>query len=109
MVGCALATYGCVVISRGMPAKGSGGDPGWFVLDEAAGLWLAVAVLTTPSWTGIGLAFLLFRVFDITKPPPIRKLEQATGGWGIVLDDLGAGVYALAVLFAWEYWGPSLS
>lgn len=104
LIGCALATAGCVVISRGLPDKADGGDPGWFVLDEAAGLWLAAAVLTHPTWVGVGLALALFRVFDIAKPPPVRTLERAGGGWGIVLDDLAAGVYALAFLFVWENW-----
>jgi phosphatidylglycerophosphatase A len=89
-----------------MPPKDEGGDPGWFVLDETAGVWLAAA-LVGPTWTSIGLAFLLFRIFDIWKPPPVRTLERVGGGWGIVLDDLAAGVYALLLLFAWETWGAS--
>lgn len=107
LAGCALATLGCVLISRTMPPKDEGGDPGWFVLDETAGVWLAAAALVGPTWTGIGLAFLLFRIFDIWKPPPVRTLERVGGGWGIVLDDLVAGVYALLLLFAWETWGAS--
>ena len=103
-IACAAATAGCVTISRGLPPKGQGGDPGWFVLDEAAGVWLAAAALPQPTWTGLAAAFALFRVFDIFKPPPVRALERAGGGWGIVLDDLMAGVYALLILLAWETW-----
>lgn len=106
LIGCALATLGCVLISRTMPEKDEGGDPGWFVLDETAGVWLAASV-AGQTWEGMGLAFLLFRIFDIWKPSPIRTLERVGGGWGIVLDDLAAGVYALLLLFAWGTWGAS--
>ena len=70
-------------------------DPGLVVIDEVAGMLLAlIAVPTTPAaWL---LAFLLFRLFDITKPFPIRLIDQRChGGLGIVLDDLLAGLYAL--------------
>ena len=50
------------------------------------------------SWKVALLGFLMFRVFDIVKPPPARQLERAHGGWGIMLDDLAAGVYAALVL-----------
>ena len=73
-------------------------DPGKFVLDEAAGICLTLLFL--PARTGwaeginLAAAFLAFRVFDITKPPPARQLEHLHGAWGILLDDLAAGVYA---------------
>lgn len=73
-------------------------DPGQFVLDEAAGICLTMLLLPArTSWAeGINLAaaFLAFRVFDITKPPPARQLEHLPGAWGILLDDLAAAVYA---------------
>ncbi|HYN15279.1 MAG TPA: phosphatidylglycerophosphatase A [Terriglobales bacterium] len=47
---------------------------------------------------------MLFRVFDILKPPPLRRLERIEGGAGIVLDDVGAGLYALAIVQALVYW-----
>ena len=53
---------------------------------------------TTPL--AIALAFGLFRFFDIVKPPPARQLEKAHGGWGIMLDDFAAGLYAWAALQA---------
>lgn len=89
------ATLGCVLIARAFPSKGAGGDPGWFVLDEAAGMWLAVALPEKPALLYALVAFALFRVWDITKPPPLRRLERLGGGFGIVADDLGAGLYAL--------------
>jgi phosphatidylglycerophosphatase A len=102
--GCVLATVLCVFAARRLPEKAAGGDPGWFVLDEAAGLWLTVLALPSPRPIGILLALLLFRVFDIWKPPPIRALERVGGGLGIVLDDLVAASYALAALLVVSGW-----
>ena len=51
------------------------------------------------GWKYVLLAFLLFRAFDIVKPPPVRMLERLPEGTGIVVDDLAAGVYAALVLF----------
>lgn len=68
------------------------------VLDEIVGfLWCMVAV--QPSWYTILLAFIIFRIFDIWKPWPIRWLDQnLRGGWGIVLDDVLAGIFTFIVL-----------
>jgi phosphatidylglycerophosphatase A len=71
-------------------------DPSVVVIDEAAGQMLTVVALPL-QWKYLLLGFILFRGFDIFKPPPLRRLEQFPGGWGIVLDDLGAGLYAGAV------------
>jgi phosphatidylglycerophosphatase A len=72
-------------------------DPGFVVIDEAAGQW--IALLFAPfDWKHAVAALVLFRLFDITKPFPIRRLERLPEGWGIVFDDLGAGLYALAVM-----------
>jgi phosphatidylglycerophosphatase A len=75
-------------------------DPKPFVIDELAGFWLTAALLPmqNPRWT-VPLAFVFFRVFDIAKPWPIRRAERLGGGWGIVADDLLAGLYA--ALGAW--------
>jgi phosphatidylglycerophosphatase A len=95
--GAVAATWGSVALARGLADEAAGGDPSWFVLDEAAGLWLAVLAPVRPAWSILLTAFVLFRIFDILKPPPLRRLERVGGGWGIVLDDLGAGVYAGAL------------
>ncbi|MAG54738.1 MAG: phosphatidylglycerophosphatase A [Planctomycetes bacterium] len=100
-IGAVVTTLGCVAISRQLPAKDEGGDPGWFVLDEVAGMWLTACALAGPDQVGLLIAFVLFRVFDITKPPPVRSLERVGGGWGIVLDDLMAAVYALVFVLLW--------
>jgi phosphatidylglycerophosphatase A len=75
-------------------------DPGSFVLDEVAGY--LVALLWLPAGHDRGLilllAFLAFRLFDIAKPPPVRRLERLPGGWGVMVDDLAAGAYANLLL-----------
>lgn len=73
-------------------------DPGLVVVDEVLGQWIALAALPVWTWQGGLAAFALFRLFDITKPWPVRKLERLPGGTGIVADDLGAGIYAAIVL-----------
>jgi len=71
-------------------------DPQFVVIDEVAGQ--AITLLFSPfDWRHGLLALILFRLFDITKPPPVRQLESLPEGWGIVLDDVAAGLYALGV------------
>ena len=71
-------------------------DPGFVVIDEVAGQWIALIAMR-PDWQHAALALLLFRLFDIWKPWPIRKLEVLPEGTGIMLDDVAAGLLALAV------------
>ena len=78
-------------------------DPGHVVIDEVAGQWLTL-VVCRPDWPHALLALALFRLFDITKPWPIRKLEALPGGWGIMLDDLAAGFFGLVVLLVIQHW-----
>ena len=68
-------------------------DPGRVVIDEAAGYLVTVAFLPHSFWIAFW-GFLVFRFFDIAKPVPIRRLEGLPGGWGIVLDDVAAGIYS---------------
>lgn len=74
-------------------------DPGLVVVDEVVGQWLSLAGAATLNWKSFLAAFLLFRAFDILKPPPVRQLEHLPGGVGIVADDLMAGLYSALVLF----------
>ena len=71
-------------------------DPQIVVIDEVAGQWLTLT-LCLPQMPFALLGLLCFRAFDIWKPWPVRRLERLPEGTGIVLDDLGAGVYALLV------------
>ncbi len=75
-------------------------DPGLVVVDEVAGQWITIAGAAALNWKSWLAAFLLFRLFDIWKPAPIRQLEALPGGFGIVADDVMAGVYGALVLFA---------
>ncbi len=92
----ALLVVGALAATRAEQALGTT-DPGPVVIDEVLGM--AVTLVAAPlTWPTALAGFLLFRVFDIVKPPPARQLERAHGGWGIMLDDLAAGIYAWAVL-----------
>jgi phosphatidylglycerophosphatase A len=72
-------------------------DDGSIVIDEIVGYLVSMA-LVPPTWMFIAAGFFLFRVFDIIKPFPLRRLQDLHGGPGIVLDDIGAGVYTNVVL-----------
>lgn len=74
-------------------------DPQKVVVDEVVGQWLTIAGATALNWKSWLLAFVLFRLFDIWKPPPVRQLEALHGGLGIVADDAMAGVYGAIVLY----------
>jgi phosphatidylglycerophosphatase A len=71
-------------------------DPGRIVVDEVCGQLIALAFLPA-AWVPVAVSFVLFRFFDIIKPWPIRRLEKLPGGWGIMADDVGAGLAAAAL------------
>jgi phosphatidylglycerophosphatase A len=75
-------------------------DPGLVVIDEVLGQWVAISGATALNWKSWLAAFLLFRIMDICKPAPVRRLEALPGGTGIVADDVMAGLYGALVLFA---------
>ena len=100
--------YGVLALAVTAPAMWAAGetarrarlkDPRFVVVDEVAGQWLALAGARVLNWKSWLAAFLLFRLFDIWKPWPVRQLESLPGGVGIVADDLMAGVDAALVLF----------
>ena len=72
-------------------------DPRPVVIDEVVGQGIAL-FLAPPGWGWIAVGFVLFRVFDVLKPWPIRNLERLPGGWGIMADDVLAGVASALVL-----------
>ncbi|HEY1648619.1 MAG TPA: phosphatidylglycerophosphatase A [Terracidiphilus sp.] len=78
-------------------------DPGFVVIDEVAGQWITL-LFCPPDWHHALIALLLFRLFDITKPFPIRRLERLPEGWGIVFDDVAAGLYALGIASLGRIW-----
>jgi phosphatidylglycerophosphatase A len=72
-------------------------DPQFVVIDEVAGQLIALIAVPL-AWKTFLVGFILFRTFDIVKPPPVRQLERLPEGAGIMLDDVAAGIYALAVM-----------
>ena len=87
-------------VARGSAMK----DPQFVVIDEVAGQ--LVALIAVPlAWKSFLAGFILFRVFDILKPPPVRQLEALPEGTGIVLDDIAAGLYALFVVHLFLHFG----
>jgi phosphatidylglycerophosphatase A len=90
-------------LAAGRVARASGKhDPGFIVIDEVAAQWLTL--LGVPlDWRWFAAAFLLFRLFDITKPWPARTIERrVAGGLGIMLDDVVAALYAVLLLLIGE-------
>jgi phosphatidylglycerophosphatase A len=77
-------------------------DPGFVVIDEVAGQM--IALIGAPlNWKYLLAGFILFRSFDIVKPFPLRRLEKLPEGTGIMMDDVGAGLYALVLLQLFRY------
>jgi phosphatidylglycerophosphatase A len=88
-----------------LAARASGlKDPQFVVIDEVAGQ-LVTLIAVPLAWKTFLAGFILFRVFDMWKPFPIRQLERLPEGTGIVVDDLGAGIYALAIMHLLLHFG----
>lgn len=100
----AICLVGVPICTRAAALLGRGKDPGAVVYDEMAALPIVLLALgpaeRSPAW--IAAAFVLFRIFDIAKPFPCRRLERLPGGWGIMADDWAAAAWAAACLhLAW--------
>lgn len=86
-----------------------GEDPSRVVVDEMVGVWICLLVVPqtelfgTTYWIYTLMAFALFRLFDIWKPLGVRKMESIGGGWGVMMDDILAGVYGALVMLAIRY------
>lgn len=94
--------FAFTMLFLGLPAAKAleqkhGDDPSLVVLDEAVGMWIAVAFLPKIWWVMLA-SFLLFRFFDIVKPQPARYFDRMGGGGGIMMDDVIAAVYANVVM-----------
>lgn len=99
----ALLVFAIGISAAGVVARVSGSkDPGVIVVDEVAAQFLAL-VAAPLDWRAYLAAFLLFRIFDITKPWPVRAIERRiTGGAGIMLDDVAAALYVILLLLIGE-------
>lgn len=90
-----LGAWVCGRAARGDPDS----DPGWIVFDEMVGFWISV-LWVPPGIATYTAAFFLFRLFDIIKPPPARWFDRhVPGGWGILLDDVAAGLMTRAAMW----------
>lgn len=100
LVTAVICVLGVIASSRAEAVLGRK-DPGCIIVDEFAGYLVATALLPG-TWGYLIAAFVLFRFFDIVKPPPINKLQDIKGGMGIMVDDIAAGLAANLILQAWK-------
>ena len=97
LLGLIMVGFPLGVWATGLLSTTADHDPGRAVWDEFVGMWIA-CLLLPPTWYWLLAAFILFRLFDVVKPWPARRLENLPGGWGIMADDAAAGLYAAALL-----------
>ena len=95
-VAAAAASLGGVWAIR---AAGIGGDPGFVVIDEVAGQWVALLGLARRGGWGLLAGFALFRLLDVAKPGPVGWADRQSGAWGVMGDDLIAGAVVAVVLW----------
>lgn len=95
-----VITLGGILVSSVVERDSGRKDPGFVVIDEVAGQMIALIGVPL-NWKYLLASFILFRSFDIVKPFPLRRLEKFPGGVGIMMDDVGAGLYALALVQVW--------
>jgi len=107
-----LLLAGCVVAClAGLWAAGQldpPDDPGWVLIDEFAGQWIALLGLGAVTWQGLLAAFLLFRLFDIAKPGPVGWIDRRKDALGLMGDDVLAGALAALILLATGWLWPGL-
>jgi phosphatidylglycerophosphatase A len=89
-----IGVWAASVVARESKQK----DPQIVVVDEVAGMLVTLLPLPEAPWPGVIAGLALFRLFDVVKPWPVRGFERLRGGWGIVLDDVAAGVLGAAVM-----------
>jgi phosphatidylglycerophosphatase A len=103
----AVCAVGVPMVDRALPRLGRGKDPGCVVYDEIAGQMLTFLLVPVLGIATLIAGFALFRLFDISKPPPARRLERLPGGLGVMADDWIAGLYANLALRAMMSVAPS--
>ena len=105
VVALVVTAVGIVVAAIADRAWGSH-DNGRIVIDEVAGYLFTMIPVDRHAWTTLAIGFVLFRILDIVKPPPVRWLdEHLPGGWGVVLDDVAAGVIGAIVMALLAHFG----
>ncbi len=100
-----LATIGGLWAIRSLHIDG---DPGWVVIDEFAGQWVALLGLAHASLTGLLTGFVVFRILDVVKPGPIGWADRQDGAAGIMADDIIAGAIAAGIVWAMRSHWPNL-
>jgi phosphatidylglycerophosphatase A len=94
----AVCAVGVPIVHAALPRLRRGKDPGCIVLDEITGIMITFLLVPMSSIFTAAAGFALFRLFDISKPPPCRRAERLAGGLGVMADDWIAGIYANAAL-----------
>ena len=101
VVGFAIGVWACERTGRALGVA----DHGAMVWDEIIAIWLVMLFVTPASFKAQLWAFLVFRLFDMTKPPPIRQFERRfKGGFGVMADDIIAAFFTLLTLALWRFW-----
>jgi phosphatidylglycerophosphatase A len=119
LVGAALLWWSPAVLAAAALLATAGGfwavyatrvddDPGWVVIDEFAGQWIGMLGLATVTPAGVAASFVLFRFFDVTKLGPVGWADRRHGAFGIMADDVIAGVASALILCGMRWWWPWL-
>jgi phosphatidylglycerophosphatase A len=95
-----VGIWAASVVTRDLGEK----DPQIVVIDEVAGMLLTMLPVARASPAALALGFAIFRVLDIVKPWPVRRLERLPSGWGIVLDDVAAGLLGACIMWGLTAW-----
>jgi len=103
LIGIFLTLLFGIPAASAVERESGGHDPQCVVIDEVAGQWITL-LLCPVDWRHGLIALVLFRLFDIVKPFPVRRLERLPGGWGIVFDDVAAGLYAFCIASLVRIW-----
>lgn len=102
VIACVLACVGGIWAVHRVHAEA---DPGWVVIDEFAGQWIALLAIDELNWKNLLLALVLFRLFDIFKPRPVAWADERKDALGVMADDMIAGTMAALAMavFFWQF------